>query len=876
MSWSNYLRSILEQETVLDDLAISLDGEYFKVIPSILKASILLTDKLLDSGRRNMVVFPEQQTCSFAFMLLRTLYNIAEGRINKDYDPSSFIPGEKLKLKNSVVEFVGIETDIKNGAKRIFVRTKDMQKYGILLETAPFLQHVETKLLSKTAAFSKEYHKFLKDNASNSSRAFIQQLSDYKTHLDSASVFVAPILSSKKLLLNTLLNNERISDSLLLAQSDIEGNIKNLTTGQLAGTPAIVLCQDLYTVCASIECGLAADAVFIEANQTTIDNQLDALDDLIAKDKSIVLMTDQANFTDFSHLESRGFSIWTWNENTITADVYKGTSRLDVRVKNSGIKKVRYIDVLCPEISNSLSLLYKNKKLIEDQSAATIQIFQDLFEITLIVLRAVSPLTNTTRVFEILERCKSTLEQEKGYLRRELFEELNTVTDNLELIYTSSSILPKVSTLTEVLKNADNDTAYIIVPQNVNKDEVVSSLKTAGIGDGINLIVAYPREYPQSAESSNGLTLVSGWLNRNTMNKILNANITPEIITLVYETEKRWKNEYARSNTEQSKRNNTMNASILASIEGSLADDLEEILGSVVSGVYGKDDDYFDSGELDEIELILKQNKYRRYISSMGADSVSAVPVSFAGDLIAFYRTGRTILTVTKLINEDYDKIEEVKPTEILTGDLIIEREAQRDLIRDIADMILENSNCLELRAKAHKWKEALEVESVFYDEDTIYKKLLKAGCTRGKMTVHNWLTNDGMITPQSKDDIIHIANATDDSVLLEMVEQVFDAGKIIKRAHIQAGHYLAEKLRANLAGALPEKGSIDGFNVWQPLEIEIENMGLVKLLKVIDVGSEVLVDAAITNRLIDTNRMVGGGENSKNDSVCYLAGSKE
>jgi hypothetical protein len=113
------------------------------------------------------------------------------------------------------------------------------------------------------------------------------------------------------------------------------------------------------------------------------------------------------------------------------------------------------------------------------------------------------------------------------------------------------------------------------------------------------------------------------------------------------------------------------------------------------------------------------------------------------------------------------------------------------------------------------------------------------------------------MITPLSKDDIVYIAKAMDDSVLLEMVDQVFDAGKIIKSAHIQAGHYLADKLRSNIADELSAKGSINGFNVWQPIEIEIENVGVVKLLKVIDVGSEVLVDAASTNKLINTNRVV-------------------
>ena len=856
MSWNDYLRSILERETAFDDLAILLNSERFETMPAILKASIMLTDKLHDSGKRSMLVFPEQQICSFIFMLLRTLYNIAEGRIRTDYDPYAFVPGEKLKFKNSIVEFVGIEIEKRDGRKRIFIKFADGMRLGIPLETAPFLQHVQTKRLSKYESFSKEYYPFSNDTTLSSSMAFIQKLSDYKTHLDSSSVFVAPILGSKKLMLETRLNDEKVSDFLLLAQSDVEGNIKNMTAGQLTGIPAIVLCQDLYAVCEVIETGLAVNAIFIEANQTIIDNQLDALDDLIAKDKSIVLMADQTSLTDFSALESRGFNIWTWNEKTILPDVYQDTSRLDVRVRNSATKKIRYIDVLCPEISDSISLLYKNKKLIEEQSNAIIQVFQDLFEITLIVLRAISPLTNSTRILEMLGKCKTVLKREKDYLSEDLFAELITVTDNLERICTSSSEFPKVTAIVELLKDTAVDTAYIIVPQNVDKNEVVSFLCASGVGDDIGLIALTPGEYSHSDELVNGLTVVSGWLNKNTMNRILNANITSEIITLVYETEKRWKNGYTRSNIEQFKHTNAMNSSFLASIEDGLTDDFEEMESDVPFVGHGKDSEFSDSGELDEIELTLRQNKYRRYISPTAEDSVLAIPVSFVGDLVAFYRTGRNLLTATKLINEDYDKIEEVKPGAIQAGDFIIERETQRDLIRDIADVILKNSNCLDLRETAHKWKEALDIESVFSDENAICEKLLAAGCTRGRMTIHNWLTDDGMITPLSKDDIVHIAKATDDSVLLEIVDQVFKAGKVIKSAHIQAGHHLAEKLRTNLADALAATSSIDGFNVWRPIEIEVEKIGLVKLLKVIDVGSEVLIDAVSTNRLIDTNRI--------------------
>lgn len=861
MLWGDYLKRILEQETVFDNLSFSLNDENPIAVPPIIKASILLTDRFLGLGRKNMLMFPEQQSCSFVFMLLRTLFNISKGQIKKDYNPYSFIPGERLKLKNSIVEFVGIRISKEDGAKRIYVKSADGIYTGMLLETAPFLQHVQTKRLSKDESFSREYHLFLEEHSLNSSKTFTQELYDYRTHLNSSTILVAPILNTRKLLLETTLNEDKVSDFLLLAQSDPDGNIKNMTAGQLSGIPAIVLCQDLYTVNKVIEAGLVVNSIFIEAAQITIDNQLDALDDLIKINRSIVLLANRMNFNDFSSLESRGFNIWTWDEKTISSDIYgNDTSEINIRTKNAAQRKINFVDVQCPEISDSVSLLYKNKKLIEGQSATIIQVYQDLFEIALIALRAISPLENCAHILEILEKCKRVLIQEKGYIKKELFVELDRVIENLLSVYTSGFALPKIEVIAKLLKKVDKSRVFIIVPQNVNKDKVEQYLKTFYPKTTVDIVTIHPNEYLLQDGSINGLTIISGWLNKLTMNKILNANITDEITVLLHGTEKRWKNGYIHNDIEQAKYSNSMNSRIMSSIEGSLVTDLEDIEEDIPPSNHNNDVELREFEGLEEIELALNQNKYRQYISQTTEGGVEAIPVSFVGDLLAFYKTGHTLLTATKLINENYDSIEEVKPSEVQIGDFIIERETQRDLIRDIADVILKNSGYSDLRETAHKWKETLEVESVFSNEETIYEQLRSAGCNKSRITVQHWLYDNDMITPQSKEDIICVAKATKDSVLLEMVDSVFEAGKTIKRAHIKAGHHLAEKLRAYLAAALSSVGSIDSFNIWQPIEIEIESVGIVKLLKVIDIGSKVLVDTTSTNRLIDTNRVTMQG----------------
>ena len=57
---------------------------------------------------------------------------------------------------------------------------------------------------------------------------------------------------------------------------------------------------------------------------------------------------------------------------------------------------------------------------------------------------------------------------------------------------------------------------------------------------------------------------------------------------------------------------------------------------------------------------------------------------------------------------------------------------------------------------------------------------------------------------------------------------------------------------REEIVEALKEYGDIDPFNIWEPIEMQVDGIGTVRILKIIDIGTPVTVDIADTNRLID------------------------
>ena len=85
----------------------------------------------------------------------------------------------------------------------------------------------------------------------------------------------------------------------------------------------------------------------------------------------------------------------------------------------------------------------------------------------------------------------------------------------------------------------------------------------------------------------------------------------------------------------------------------------------------------------------------------------------------------------------------------------------------------------------------------------------------------------------------------------MELLDDIFDAAQTIKTAHVRAGKVISEMLRNRIVESLREYGEIDPFNIWNPIEMYIDGVGNVKILKIIDIGTPVIVDIADTNRLI-------------------------
>ncbi len=853
MKWEEYLTELLSTYKGLDSIEISFDnGHVYREIPLIVKASIAMLDRMNEKlGPFNVFVFPEREQSFLTFVLIEVLHSISTGKISSTYDPTGFSIGEKLKIGNAIVEYLGLEE--RDNSLCLMVKCSDLNKSSVPIEALPNFQKVTTnRKLSKYKQYAEARKKalesvsdFLRDDS------IIKHTAEIKTHLDKSVYVVSSIAGPKEQLNNCRIADKKVQELLYIAQANYEGKLTNVSPGQMYGIPAIVLTSDFYSLNSALNENPALLVVVDVSNGNMLSSQIDALDELLSRKIPVVCITDMANSFELEPLVSRKFHVWRWNNDTLIHQLYDNPiTASDRKVKNCSEHDIEYIKAEGDEICHAMKLLSSHRNETPEQSGNMIKLFEKLNNLTFNAMRTTIPFSNMINELanRTLDECESLLNKETIFLDESSSSDYHDVINNLRNIYTDGFPFAKISQLKSFLHENSGKQFVLVVPERAPKTEIQEywyrwNLQHAG---DAKLIVTLPSEYHTLTQEGLSGTIVCGWLKRAIMRKILYGFVTSKYYVLLYDYESRWQShdshKWARVlNSSENKR--IIETSFSTKDRPIATDDF------VVSQLQSVDSE----DELGEIELILHENRLKQYVhSGTTKDDVRAIPVSFVGGYLSFYRTGHKVISATDIITGRSNKISLKIPEELKQGDFIVIREADRDIIRELADTALRNSGEEKLRETASKWREALNIELLFCSEDELYKRMKAAGCTKESSTLRHWISDEDLIAPQSREDIEIIAEVTDNETLREMVDVVYNAAQKVKSAHVLAGRKLSEQLRLTLGEELKKYGEIDPFNFWEPISIEVDGIGIVKVLKIIDISPEVSINVGDTNRLIE------------------------
>lgn len=840
----------------MDSIAISLDGGKTSApFPAIIKTSILMLDQMLEHGIHNAFVFPEQAQSLFLFMVAKLLHNIHLGKINYEYDFGKFETGERIKIGNAVAEFLDVIDN--EGTTKIRIRFSDLT-YEAPVELFPLFQQTDTKRpLSASSKYQKEKQAIQDKLAAGSKEErAIAGLAEHKTHMESSLAFVSTLTTVRSQLEECLLHGHPVDEVLLVGQAMIGGDVKSIGPGQLSGIPALLLSPDLYSVEEACQAGAPLQSIIIDAtNSSIIENQADVLDRLMLTEMPIAVVASTVDSFDFDSLEERGFTIWRWNESCITPSLYNtGSTPIKKKLESCAHQSISFFDVCCHELSDAISILNKHRAESELFSSGMAKVYDDMYSLTFDAIREVTGFSQET-IFLAQKKLDEGLEaliSEQRFISEETFEEFGRVLTSLGSVYSTSFTLPKQIFIKEHLQENKFRKVCMVIPERAAHDLVKDYWNAWLSENGLEtqLDVFHPGEYYLLDCPDYEATFVTGWLKRAIMRKILFSYNTDSYIIPLYECEREWKN-YSinrwRSQIGGDENRNIASHHLKHNGVGIHIDNDKEALAVDAEEAPSTD-------ELGKTEQIIKANRLRRYTMHGGTSAnggVEAIPVSFVGDYIMFYRVGHKAIVATKIVNRESDHIEPKQPSELAVGDYVAVREADRDIIKEFADRELELSGEGHLRGLSGKWRDALKAKAESLSLEDLYEELQDAGCDRGFQTVRNWLYDEDLIAPQSKDDLELIALVTDDDFLMEEIEEVFFAAQKVKAAHVKAGQHLSRLLRENIAEALEGRGAIDASSIWKPINLFIEDIGMVRLLKIVDIGSAITVEFNYTNKLI-------------------------
>lgn len=861
MEWKEYILELERSESEFDKLTVALDNEseYIRV-PSIIKVSILMLDDILaQGGNRNVFVFPEKNQTGFLFMLMKLIHNIYHQKIQHDYDPSKFRVGEKLKLGNAVVEFVGTLTE--NGKPYIKLKTADTF-YSAPISFVPQLQHTDTaKRLSSDKKFTIAKNEIIEKNKlAKVLDSPVAAIENDKSHMDSSIFYMAPVIKTKAQIAGCSLDNEPVQKILVVGQTNYEGSIQNIGPGQIKGIPAIVLSPDLYSIDMALSEGHSVQSLILDvSNQTQMLSQLDVLDRLLQQEFPILCYTDTANSTELSYLAERGFNIWRWDESSIEPSFYTDTDSgavlLEQRLKNCSTQTVSYSMVDDKDLTDTATRILKHQRDIEEMSPQLQKAYEGLCRL---LFRAFRETVGTNPeeqkwAHAELDQILTVLKLDYAFISTDAMEDYQTAVKKLRSFFTEGNKPAKHSTMLEQLKQHHGENICIVIPEHTDRSKVYAYWQQQCLRNKLktDLVVYYPNDYMGMPLQRFTTTIIAGWFSRVVMRKMLFSYKTQNITILLYPLENKWRRfgEHKWKKSIGSNDNGTIIKRYLNTEKRRI--DFTKLLPVV-------DDDSEEYGEdQNDIETILHEERYKRITRSTGQSGVQPVdayPVNFVGDFIGFFRPSHALISATRIITEDSDKIQSVLPDKISVGDFIVIRETDRDLIRELADRALEAEGKSACREMSGKWREAVRIDLLFETFDEFCEKLKAAGCTKSKATIAHWCNDENMIAPNDKEDLKIIADVSGDQVLTELLDSIYDAARTVKSAHTQAGMDLSALLRSRIADELKNYGDIDPFNIWEPIEMEIEGIGMARILKVIDVNEhrKITVDSTMTNRLMN------------------------
>ncbi len=791
----------------------------------------------------------------------------------KDYQQnnekkSTFIIGQKLNINGAIVEYAGEEWDEKWGLM-FKIKYRDGNN-GIVEATTPGLENIFFQVTNtqKRLSNSKQVHeaqKSIKLETFPIDR--ILDITSYgnRGHIQNSTVLISRIGQTETFINKQHINGIRISDLLGWAKVDDYGNLNPLDQNKVASQPSSIVASNLYSLSEYVGEYNLKKTIVIDGTAKCL-MELPLLDTILDENQNVIVISDLTDLKGVQELTKRDFKVWQWNKKMIEDLCSDILSQQTVAFSDLNYKLNRFChetitlekvsDIQIEQITDKTFELVK--LLPEDQ--------QDLIHVKWEVVGLVNNIMRMTRPYNqeekeeklsILQNMRHKFDIHDQWLNTDLKDRVKELFELLVTYFSETNISSseKNLKLTQLIKSYvqnDNNTDknLLILCSNSDEAEKSSSYWLNELGVSLNSQVQFISidSLDEKLKIDNEM-IVTGWLNLEKMNKILNGLNSDKITLLCYKNEANWF-ESAKSFWD---RTNSFNIDY-DYFAGILKISKEELEQAIKPAIISEPSPQTDIEDLIKIEYKLKKHQLSKFLvaGSAGEESVSAKPIGLSSNKIAFFTETHKIYLLNDILDKNSEQIDipHIFANELKEGDKILFRDSSRDIIRDIAEKMLMNAGKGNLSTTARIWKQCLreEFNSQAKNFLRLNQVLQDAGCTRHPTTIKQWVLDDDQIGPRDFNDMAIIAKVTESQELKDKMEEVESAIVEVRSAHQQASAFIVRSLKEAVMKKIEGENS-EAF-IEDSLSIDLGQYGLISVLTANEVDNEwVNIDRSKVNK---------------------------
>jgi hypothetical protein len=841
----------------LEKIKLAVDnGSSVSLDPFIRMSVGFCLESIFGTAKNKLaIVFPRRFQVSTWISALCALGTLREKHDLLSLNDINFNPGQMLLLNGCLVEYRG--TDMNQ--KKIIVRCRDGQSqipFNRIIQLAVIKTERQLDRMEELsyACFSEKRVAPLNEILGISNNKIVKQNQNI--------MLISKIGEAEKTLDESWINGVRLKDLFLWGKVTTEGDVIPIFPYEIAADPLCVIAADYFRASSYLDNTPDKTKAVIMDGLTGCVNNLQIVDDVILdRDIPVIVMLDLSETELLNHLEVRDFRIWQWNRKNFIPgnydELYKHSVFYPIRKAWENYYELHTVPETCqfPLLTQAMTIAERCIKLVDKNDQQINDILSRIIQVIIGLSRMIRVPTEmwVSEFKSEVGKLDRQTQQARLWISVELERHLSDILELLNRIDINKFI--KKNHKTEKLKQLiDNFTGYDGLAIVVHRESEIEKcrdywMRILSRKNALKVSFYTVRElFETDLTYSPSEIIVCGWLGREKMNRIMSSCFSSKITVLLYPYELKWFNHWEKWWKKQT------NYRVKLSDFPRITDLDENELNT------SECEDFTEEAELEndieEFEIRMNRLIYSQYIRRENDNEASqkAKLVRFSENWFSFCTETHRLLVVTDLIRRGISQsdIPRKPVNQIELGDLVLYRDSDNDIIREIADIALKKEGLYYLRERAALWQKALvkKYEQLNNDVDKLWFLLREYGCTRHISTVRNWLFNGSIIGPGKMSDLRIIADATQDEELSANLNVIEDAISQLRSVHHQASSFLQKKMLSEVREIFDDRNFRNKFN--KMITLNLEGLGQIYILEVEEIGDEWLnVGAGWINRLL-------------------------